>query len=215
MGRLLTEGHGALLASLPVNEDRLLLEIDVGKREVDRLLGAEPGRIDQLEDTDALLEALQGDDALALRRPGALREARPYLRAAEREEAGGDAVPRRRGREPGWGRAWPGSASAPPPPFSPAWSRTASAASGRAGPLRARTRTRRMPGHRTIRGRGLGLRATQRTPRGRSGRRDESTRRAPGSRGSVPQQLSYPRRGVSPHPYASCPCRPPFASAIS
>src|SRR6266511_1963030 len=173
MGRLLTEGHGALLASLPVNEDGLLLEIDVGKREVDRLLGA------------------------------------------EREEAGGDAVPRRRGREPGWGRAWPGSASAPPPPFSPAWSRTASAASGRAGPLRARTRTRRMPGHRTIRGRGLGLRATQRTPRGRSGRRDESTRRAPGSRGSVPQQLSYPRRGVSPHPYASCPCRPPFASAIS
>src|SRR6266511_1757144 len=33
------------------------------------------------EDTDALLEALQGDEARARRRPGALREERPYLRA--------------------------------------------------------------------------------------------------------------------------------------
>ena len=49
MGRLLTERHGALLASLAADEDGLLLEVDVGKCEVDRLLGAEAGRIDELE----------------------------------------------------------------------------------------------------------------------------------------------------------------------
>jgi hypothetical protein len=49
VSRFLTERHGALLASLPTNEDGLLLEVDVGEPEVDRLLCAETRRLDELE----------------------------------------------------------------------------------------------------------------------------------------------------------------------
>ena len=47
---LLAERHGALLPALPVDEHELLLEVDVGELEVNGLLGAQAGRVDELEE---------------------------------------------------------------------------------------------------------------------------------------------------------------------
>jgi hypothetical protein len=47
---LLSERHGALLAALAADEQRLLLEVDGGEREVDRLLRPQPGRVKELEE---------------------------------------------------------------------------------------------------------------------------------------------------------------------
>ena len=47
---LLAERHGALLAALAANEERLLLEVDGGEREVDRLLRPQPRRVEELEE---------------------------------------------------------------------------------------------------------------------------------------------------------------------
>src|ERR671934_1165222 len=48
--RLLAERHGALLASLAVHGDPLLVEVDVGEVEIDRFSTAQPGRVDELDE---------------------------------------------------------------------------------------------------------------------------------------------------------------------
>src|SRR5919198_2263919 len=47
---LLAERHDPLLAALPAYVERLLLEVDVGEVEVDRLAAAEAGRVDELDE---------------------------------------------------------------------------------------------------------------------------------------------------------------------
>ncbi len=49
VGGLLAERDDPFLAALPADVDQFLLEVDVGELEVDGLLRAEPGRVDQLE----------------------------------------------------------------------------------------------------------------------------------------------------------------------
>ena len=46
---LLAERHDAFLVALAPDVDGLLLEVHVGEVEVDRLLAAQPGRVDELE----------------------------------------------------------------------------------------------------------------------------------------------------------------------
>ena len=50
MRGLLAERHDALLRALPAYAHVLLLEVDVGEVEPDRLGGAEPGRIHELDE---------------------------------------------------------------------------------------------------------------------------------------------------------------------
>ena len=80
VGRLFAERDDPLLAALAAHVDDLLLEVDVGERQVDRLLGAQPGRVDELEERAVaeperavLLQV--GEERVGLRRLGGVRQA--------------------------------------------------------------------------------------------------------------------------------------------
>ncbi len=50
VGGLFAERHRAFLASLPADSDELLLEVDIGKIEIDRLSAPEAGGVDELDE---------------------------------------------------------------------------------------------------------------------------------------------------------------------
>ena len=142
VGGLFAERDDALLAALPADVDELLLEVDVGERQVDRLLRAQPGRVDELEQRP-------GCGARAGRRPRPRRAARRSPAAGARAEAGAGAGPRPPGRARGSVRASRGRASARPPACARPSSAPASAAGGRAGPRLAPRRRPRTRGRRS------------------------------------------------------------------
>ena len=80
IGRLLAERDDALLAALAAYVHELLLEVDVGEPEIDGLLGAEPGRVDKLEErtvaeAEGVVRLDAGKQGVRLGGPGRVRKA--------------------------------------------------------------------------------------------------------------------------------------------
>ncbi len=117
--RLLAERDDALLAALAAaNVDQLLLEVDVGEIEADRLGAAEPGGVDDLDERavaqrdrplalereelrlDLLLARRIGEPAADPRRERCIGNARRAERVAEESAHRGELARDRRRREP-------------------------------------------------------------------------------------------------------------------